>query len=748
MSLVQTHEREGVGRWPLAIATAALALVLAPSWLLGFVPVRADATAYFWPLRERLGEALSAGVLPVYDLLNDCGTPLLINPQTGALYPPHLMYAVLSVPRAMAMLHAAHLLLLAAGVVALLRRLGYGWSAASAGALSVGLGGAALSVSAMQDKLYTLAWVPWALGWMVAAASPGAIKPRVRAVIAGAAAISVSVLAGGLDVVILGAALAAVVVPFAGGWRRGRGALEGVCVLALCYGVGAALSAVQWLPFWDWLQTTDWGGAAPGGVSRALLGEHLLGLVAPNAGYVPALDELHLPWRDGPVPFYLPGLYLGGAGLLLAGFGAVAGVRRPGIARVAVAGVVLFVVLALALGPIGEAESRLPVLSMVRYPHKWSIPAVLLVAVLVAEGVRDLMGAGRTGRGPLIVAGIALLIALVAGTVGPRLPDGGLVSGRDLVTSSAGALGAGGLALACLAVARWVDGVQRVRLVALAVAIMAADLAWHNAPLAPVADPDVALAPPPAAQFLADQPGEVRLFPYSYLAHGMGPPSQPGASRSDVLLESMVPGIPAAHGFALPLGWLVGHPVELQRAWVDMGELTAGQRLQRMRLAGVTHLLVNGPEHGAALSALSGVVRPGGGVAAGEACTVEVLAVVDPMPRVRLTPGPDPAADGRPVEVMQDENGTFRAVDVEVGRLVWLRPWDPYWRAWIDGRPAATEIVNGYQLSLPLPVPAAEVRLEYHVPALARGGVISGVTALLLLGAVVGLRVRVISRAG
>ncbi|MDP7114613.1 MAG: hypothetical protein QGH45_21750, partial [Myxococcota bacterium] len=70
---------------PQVVAAAAVAVALAPSWLLGRVPIRSDALAYFWPLRARLAEALAGGELPLYDALNDAGTPLLLNPQTGAI---------------------------------------------------------------------------------------------------------------------------------------------------------------------------------------------------------------------------------------------------------------------------------------------------------------------------------------------------------------------------------------------------------------------------------------------------------------------------------------------------------------------------------------------------------------------------------------------------------------------------------------------------------------------------------------
>jgi hypothetical protein len=61
------------------------------------------------------------------------------------------------------------------------------------------------------------------------------------------------------------------------------------------------------------------------------------------------------------------------------------------------------------------------------------------------------------------------------------------------------------------------------------------------------------------------------------------------------------------------------------------------------------------------------------------------------------------------------------------GRLVVAETWDPGWRAWIDGRPAAVERLPGILMGIPVGPGAGSVELRYHpdgfVPGLALSAV-------------------------
>jgi len=725
-----------------------VALALAPAWLLGRVPIRSDALAYFWPLRARLADALSEGRLPLYDLLNDGGTPLLLNPQTGALYPPHLLYALVPLGWAYAWMHAGHLALLGAGTARLLRRLGYSGADAALGALTVALGGVALSVSAMQDKLFALAWAPWALaGLLTAVGHRASRRQRVAGGAAAAAALAMAILGGGLDVVVMSVLVALGLAAVDGGRHplSTRSVARRTAIASLCIAVAAGLAAVQWLPFADWLRGTDWSGGAAGAdlLSRSMRPVHLLGLLSPNAGYVPAVDGLRLPWMDPTQPaplFYLPGSYAGGAGLLLGLMGIVAGLRRGGPARVAATGLGICLVLALGptIPPVGWAEEHLPVLSMIRYPHKWAMPAALFGAILVAEGSRTLRSAPSSVRGGrfwilgfLIASGLAAVAALLAPGVAPTDPG---TSWRTLATGIVAATGAG----AVVGLALWTAGRvtrprRRAALLSLAVAVAALDLAAHGLRLAPLEDPASVWAPTPVVQVLAAEPAPVRVFPFSYTAAGIFPDARPGASLTQVLRESLFPGIPAAHGFGLPFGWLVMHPADVHATYAGLGPLPMADRIHRLRIAGVTHLLVHHPAHRESLLQVPLVESFEGGDARGAACTVTALRIAEPLPEVRWTPRDDPTSSGRALAPELDGDGRF-AVRVHAsrpGRILWLRPWDPYWRATVDGVAVATEKINGHQLSVPLEPGRHEVRLRYRIPALELGGAVTLGTAVI-----------------
>ncbi len=741
-------------RTPWVVGALGLVAVLAPSWLLGRVPVRGDALAYFWPLRVRLAEALSRGALPRYDLLCDNGAPLLLNPQTAALYPPHLLYAIAPVSWCIAWLHAGHLLLLTGGCGVLLRRLGYRGVPAVIGSLTVGLGGTMMSLSAMQDKLYSVSWAPWLLAALLAVVHRGRDAPAARiqgrageALVAIAAA-SMMVLAGGLDVVVMVGLLA---LPTAA-WDAGRRPLSSPAAwrrtgVALgCLAAAAGLTAVVWWPFWDWRHATAPGPFTSPEVwsSRALGISHLAGLISPNAGYVPALDELRLPWARGVTWFYLPGLYAGGAGLVLGLAGLVRGLRHPGPPRYAGVGALaaLGVAAGGALPPVAWCLQHTPVLDQIRYPQKWVLIAALLGAVLVAEGARWVMTAGPRALAPRRLGGATLaagLVAVVAGGVGRQLGTGTGLAWWDLLFGAGVAVGVGGIAVQLLLRARpaapaaprpWPGWG------ALAVVLVLVDLALGNTPLAPLRPAAEVVTPPPVVTVLRAQPEPVRVFPYSYLASGTGPPGPEGPWRHEIARASLLPGIAAAFGLAQPFGWVVGQPEAVTRHFVSLGREPLPRRVEALRLAGVTHLLANTRADADALAGTPGVSRLAGGIVQGPVATLEVLAIDDPLPDARWVPAADSPDAGRPLADVVDlgHHVEARVEAPRDGYVVWLRPHDPYWRAWVDGVPAATEVAHGFQLAVRVPAGIHEVRLEHVVPALHLGGVVSGVSALVLLG--------------
>ena len=105
-------------------------------------------------------ESWRAGRLPLWNEYIFGGVVHLGNPQTGALYPPKVIGLFLDTNRAMGVLVAAHLVLLAVGMVLLVRRLGCRPPAAFAAALVVCANGAVLTRTTQFEQILVFAWMP------------------------------------------------------------------------------------------------------------------------------------------------------------------------------------------------------------------------------------------------------------------------------------------------------------------------------------------------------------------------------------------------------------------------------------------------------------------------------------------------------------------------------------------------------------------------------------------------------------
>ncbi|MCK6530469.1 YfhO family protein, partial [Myxococcota bacterium] len=730
--------------WTPAAAAACVLLVLAPCWAAGRIPVRDDAGAYFWPLRAGLAGALRTGTPSLLDALPGGGAPLLLNPQAQALYPPAGLYGVLPLPWAFALLHALHLLLLGAGTHRLLRRLHLPAGDAALGALTVALGGAALSASAMQDKLCTLAWIPW-----LAAAALGVARGRRGGAAEGlqvALTTAMGAFAGGLDVLAMSVPLVLLLAATDGGQSGlvDRATALRAVRLGAWTAAGLGLAAVQWLPFLEWMDGAAWGGrgASPGELlARPVRMGNLLGLVAPNAGWDAVTGVLGVPGSDGAIHPWLPGIYAGGAGLVLGGTGLAVAWRRPGPARGAAT--LLLGCAALGLGRglpgIGSLVAWVPLLGEVRYPQKWALPGALLAAVLVAEGAGAVRRAPAGSRGAR--AAVALPLVLGAGAAAAALLLGPGGWGRWA------RLAAGSLLLGAAVVALWrragtARGPRPAALAgALSAVLLAADLAGHNADLVPLAPPDVFWSPPPATRALAAVRGPVRAAGWGE-ASPKRPPSATAPAR-DAAREALYPGFAAADGLSPPEGWLAMRP----RGWVAYFEATrrapAAEAVKRLRLAGATHLLVRSPVAARDLAGVPGVTSLPGGAAPGRLVDVEVLALPRPLPDWRLAPRGDPDDDGVAARPTHDAGGRLAfAVDApSAGFLVGLRPWEAGWRARVDGVRAPVLAAHGFQVAVPVPPGRHRVDLEYRPPGLGTGAAVTAATALGL-GALPHLRRR------
>jgi hypothetical protein len=782
-------------------ALSVLLVALYPAWAQGWMPVRGDAMTYFWPLREALGTALRDGTLPLYETTNNGGTPLWLNPQTQSFYPPARLYRYLPAPHAMGILHAAHLVLLFGGTVALLRRLAFRYSSASLAALCVGLGGTFLSVSPMQDKAHSAAWIPLML-WAGLSLNKKTVLPRLVLV----ATTVMAVFAGGLDIVVLGilatifaASVAGVQEPVVSEptpdeepiedegedlfgndlpeekeegfqplsfgseeegdepepaaktkiriWTRlmaevpmhAKGAARHSLDASIWIALGLGLSATQWLPFRSLIETSDWGQALPSIElsARALRFGDVLGLLAPNLAYDPGLGIYRPPGQELATGVYLPGLYAGGGAILLWLLG-IAQLFRTHFSQAperwliagpnvtATIGSLLCVVMAAgpAIPLVGWMETSLPILSSIRYPEKWLLPAAILAAVPIAEGARLLASSRLSNRSALGLGAVTLATVLITALIG-TLSDGDAGRGMSL---AAGALGVG-LLVCVLWRLQALPGQHVLGLLGLTLAIVitGAELSAHNLPLAPLEDPAEMVSPPVAARRIlrsADTqrrnsgtllPGRARLHQASYAQHDADPVTSPDAPLHLLLREALLGGVASVWGIEVMREWLVMSPSGLEQWYDAVLKMPMARQFNGLRLAGVTHIVVHFRDDALELLPLVGngleeVYSP-----EGDWTQIVIFALTDPLPSCRWTPQGMPTADGLPVVPDTDSAGIWHGrVSAGNGLLVCLRPWDPAWHVEVDGKTANSQIVNGFQLGVPVPAGVHEVYMEYR----------------------------------
>lgn len=128
-------------------------------------PLKLDSALQFLPWRDLVLSSWKQGEVPFWNPYVLCGTPLLDNSQSGALYPPHVLLGLLGVPAAVAITLLAwfHLFIAGFGVFKLTERLGANTpGAAAAGALFTTTP-FLLHWLPLASVITTVCWIPLAL---------------------------------------------------------------------------------------------------------------------------------------------------------------------------------------------------------------------------------------------------------------------------------------------------------------------------------------------------------------------------------------------------------------------------------------------------------------------------------------------------------------------------------------------------------------------------------------------------------
>jgi hypothetical protein len=415
---------------PGDVSEATPLLRVAPSGYQIENPEMNDVGGFVLPYLDWNRAELRSGDLPLWNPYNGSGAPHMANGQSRVFSPFSVPFYVL--PLRAALIVANYATLVVAGMLAygLVRHLGRSHLAGLVAAIGYMFCGG------------VLVWLHWGISGaaafapgMVWAASAAAVadggRARGRAVVALAACVTLSLVAGHPETTFFGAGTAVVFAAarLAVARPTRRRALAGAGAVAGGVLLGAAVAAVQLLPLLEYIGQSPGLAHHGGGPYHQWrnVAVHAFPLALGSPGQAPRdlVYDLGLPLIENIAP------YVGVALLLLAVVGAVHAVRRRRLAAlVFVAGALGWIAYSYNVAAIGALVGHVPVLDLA-YPLRatplWDLSIVVLAAVGVdalrpPEGIED-PGAGEVApthpsRGtvarrsaPLVAGGTGLLLA-------------------------------------------------------------------------------------------------------------------------------------------------------------------------------------------------------------------------------------------------------------------------------------------------------------------------------------------------
>ena len=151
-------------RWAvIAVFTCFAALFLVcffPVFFLGQQFGFRDAAHYYYPLYQKVQQEWEAGRVPLWEIEENAGMPLLGNPTAAVLYPPKILYTVLPYAWGARFYVVFHTALAFAAVLVLMRSWGTSWTGAGIAGISYAFGAPILFQSANIIYLVGAAWLP------------------------------------------------------------------------------------------------------------------------------------------------------------------------------------------------------------------------------------------------------------------------------------------------------------------------------------------------------------------------------------------------------------------------------------------------------------------------------------------------------------------------------------------------------------------------------------------------------------
>jgi hypothetical protein len=263
---------------------AAVAWIFAPG-LAGDVPAFRDGLHFYYPLLHWLAALSHSGnFFPGFNLLDGFGTSVIGETTSGLFYPLRILLLLpgLDAAQGLALMTATHVLIAAAGAYRGALRLGTSRPAACLAAVSLGLSCPVLFQHCNLVFLIGAAWTPWALAEIILVAcapvsltmganqipppqsAPLQAPPQQDSTQQDFPAADWRVFAAATSLMVLGgdpqaAAHALVWLVIAAGLgslraRSARVAGRNCALIAATLLVIAGLTAVQWLPAWNWMR--------------------------------------------------------------------------------------------------------------------------------------------------------------------------------------------------------------------------------------------------------------------------------------------------------------------------------------------------------------------------------------------------------------------------------------------------------------------------------------------------------------
>lgn len=729
----------------------------------------ADVRTYWLPTYCFLGKNLAQGHIPLWNPHTMSGTPFAAGPQSGWMYlPPMVLFSALSCGAAIRSMIVLQPLLAGLGLFSFLRSEGLSRPSATSGGLALGLSVAGSTIALSLPFAGTLGWTAvllacasryfrartWSsrLVWcLLTAAAWGQLA---------AAHMSVGLLMGTGTL-----AFYLVAKSWEGVKRRGLARSDLAVLMALLVGAMLVVNLAYFLPRLNLVPRTS---LSLGYGKLQELGQQLAGVpVEPPA--VGRSSGIRWPLKLATSP----GAHLGALALALM-FGAWWNARRRHLAAAftAYAALAFLLTLGAVARQIPESMRDLRVIDFYLHAPEWfGYIAILCLAVLAALGIQAWMDAG-SARERLLMAVPGIL---VWGLLPPILGAGPVRLAPLWIGAALGAL-------ALVATARR-PGMALLVPIVLAIELVANGLLPGSARVfppfpqllgilsRPTVDLSEFLEPGPIARLLQATP-EGR-----YVAGGRG--RSPRGSRTsglEVLNRALLFRIRSAEGY---------DPVQLLRYWTFV---RASQRALvsynraifrhpspvALDLLDIRYLLggITSPP----LPELTPVVDEGPATLymvpaqpAAPASVVPTWAVVDSPERALsevLSAGFDPAQ----VAILEEEPGLetaatpasgssspsgsslYRAVNAEraivlvdaprPSILLVRTPYDPGWRATVDGRPVRVLPANYVAQAVPVPAGRHTVHLIYRDPWIGWGALASAFAVTVMLGAAFFLRRR------